>query len=63
MIESLETKFGRTAAAGLLARAALSLGYIEEAKGEQEIIVAQLIDETRNRLGINREDNELARFV
>jgi hypothetical protein len=58
MIEALETKFGRVAAAGLLARAALSLGYVEETKGEQEVIVAQLIDETRERLGISREDNE-----
>ena len=57
MIEALEAKVGRATAAGLLARAALSLGYIEESKGEQEIIIAQLIDETRNRLGISREDN------
>jgi hypothetical protein len=57
MIETLEAKFGRSAAAGLLARAALSLGYVEESKGEQETIIAQLIEETRNRLGINQEDN------
>jgi hypothetical protein len=56
MIEALETKFGRSAAAGLLARAALSLSYVEE-DGEDGIIAAQLIDETRDRLGISREDN------
>jgi len=57
MIDALETKFGRIAAAGLLARAALSLGYVEKSEGDYGIIIAQLIDETRNRLGINREDN------
>jgi hypothetical protein len=57
MIDALERKFGRIAAAGLMARAALSLGY-EETKGEQESIITQLVDEARNRLGINREDNE-----
>jgi hypothetical protein len=60
MIEALETKFGRVAGASLLARAALSLGYVEETNGEEESIVAQLIDETRQRLGISREDNEPA---
>jgi len=61
MIDTLETKFGRVAAAGLLARAALSLDYVKEtegAEGEQESIVAQLIDEARKRLGISRDDNE-----
>src|ERR1700730_15916547 len=57
MIDALETKFGRIAAAGLLARAALSLGYVEKSEGDYGIIIAQLIDETRNRLGISREDN------
>jgi hypothetical protein len=58
MIDALEKKFGRVAAAGLMARAALSLGYVEESEGEQESVIAQLLDEARNRLGINREDNE-----
>jgi hypothetical protein len=57
MINALEKKFGRTAAAGLLARAALSLGYVEESKGKQEIIIAQIIEEARNCLGISRDDN------
>jgi hypothetical protein len=57
MIDALERKLGKIAAAGLMARAALSLGHVEETKGEQESIIAQLIDETRNRLGISREDN------
>jgi hypothetical protein len=60
MIASLRA-LDRTAAAGLLARAALSLGYEDSPiapfiKGEEKIRSA-LIDEARQRLGVERGDN------
>jgi hypothetical protein len=60
MIASLKT-LDRTAAAGLLARAALSLGYegnpiAPSIRGEEEIRSA-LIDEARQRLGVDRGDD------
>jgi hypothetical protein len=61
MISALE-KFDKTAAAGLLARAALSLAYtaapaMSAVAGEDQLR-ASIIEEARNRLGLRSDDYE-----
>jgi len=57
MIEKLESKLGRTAAAGVLARAALSVGYTDAPGGaDEQRLVMSIIEEARSRLGLSVDD-------
>ena len=57
MIEMLENKFGKVAAAGILARAALSVGYEEvPAASNEQPLLMDIIAEVRQRLGLPFDD-------
>jgi hypothetical protein len=63
MIETLESKFGRIAAAGVLARAALSVGYADAPGGAHEQrLLMDIIEEARRRLGLSLDDTTLDAF-
>jgi hypothetical protein len=58
MIAQLLDRYGKTAAAGILARAALSLGYDSPSDGKDALqIQTGLIEEARKSLGLSEDDN------
>lgn len=63
MIETLESKFGKVAAAGVLARAALSVGYADApVAGDEQRLLKDIIEEARQRLGLSLNDTTADAF-